>query len=181
MLRENRRQGLEQELQPQNYAARWPWTHIYSCSGCVCETLHEQRICCTMLTQQVSNTSACPETVANRAGNPEITPRPAREKNKQTNKKKAAQALGLVLHASLVPYLEYRQYRTRIIAFVSPFTISVDTQTRDSRTRWEVLAIPAAGGDCTYQRQSPTFPQLQCELGQSNCDSEQNRNYRGRN
>lgn len=87
MLRENRRQGLEQELQPQNYAARWPWTHIYSCSGCVCETLHEQHICCTMLTQQVSNASACPETVANRAGNPEITPRPAREKNKQTKKK----------------------------------------------------------------------------------------------
>lgn len=81
-----------------------------------------------MLIQQVSNTSACPETVANTSGNPEI-------------KNKGSSSSCLVLHASLVLYLEYKQYRTRIIAFVSPFTISVDTQSRDNKTRWEVLAI----------------------------------------
>lgn len=60
-------------------------------------------------------------------------------------KQKAAQALGLILHASWGLYLEYKQYRTLIIAFVSPFTISVDTQNRENKTRWEVLAIPGTG------------------------------------
>lgn len=96
-----------------------------------------------MLTQQVSDTNACPGTVANRAGNPKITPWPAR--GKKTQNQKAAEALGLVLHASLGLYLEYKQYRILIIAFVSPFTISVDTQTRDNKTRWEELAIPGTG------------------------------------
>lgn len=64
---------------------------------------------------------------------------------KKNPKQKAAEALGLALHASLGLYLEYKQYRTLIIAFVSPFTISVDIQTRDNKTRREVLAIPGTG------------------------------------
>lgn len=64
------------------------WKHIYSCSGCVCETLHEQHICYTVLTQQVSNTSACPEAVANRVGNPKTIPWSARDKTTTTKNTK---------------------------------------------------------------------------------------------
>lgn len=40
--------------------------------------------------------------------------------------KQSIQVLGLALHVSLVLYLEYKQYRIRIVDFISPFTISVD-------------------------------------------------------
>lgn len=59
-LRENKRKGLEQELQPQNYTVHWPQTHTYlELCRLICEALHEYIVAYTMLKQQVSNTSAC--------------------------------------------------------------------------------------------------------------------------
>lgn len=74
-LRENKRQGWSKSYSHRMTQYTGPGhTHAYSYSGGVCATLHEYVLAYTMLIQQVPNTSARTQTVANRAGNPKIRP-----------------------------------------------------------------------------------------------------------
>lgn len=126
-LGRNKKLAKKQELQTRNCRVHWPCTHTNLTGIQVAYGKPFRNHFCTYSVNTGSTKHKCMHIIGGKQSW-ESKKKWHCEMLGEKKKRKTSQVLGLALQVSLVLYLEYKQYRIRIVVFTSPFTISADTQ-----------------------------------------------------